>query len=211
MANSRKKREGTVFVISGPSGSGKTTLIKNFLRQKRAGSGIVKVATCTTRPPRGGEKNGRDYVFIGAAEFERRAKKGYFLEWQRVFGQYYGTPKELVKKNLLAGRDVLLCIDVKGARALRRGGKFRFVFIFILPSSDNWQAELLARLEGRLSETSKQIKSRLLLAEKEIAGAKTYDYIIVNKRISRAVKQLSGIIKKERETRKNKAAQLQGS
>ncbi|MEK6714447.1 MAG: guanylate kinase [Candidatus Omnitrophota bacterium] len=192
------KKRGLVFIVSGPSGSGKTTLIKRLLRDKGYKGNLAKIVTCTTREPRGKEKDGRDYIFLSKKEFKGKKEKREFLEWQKVFGEYYGTPLADVKKNILLGRGVILCIDVKGAKALKANKHFRFVRIFILPSQDNWRKTLKTRLKLRLSESQEQIKKRLKLAEQEIASSKDYDYVVVNKDINEATEELVSIVASER-------------
>lgn len=194
----RNKKGGLVFIVSGPSGSGKTTLIKQLLKNKEYTENLARIVTCTTRKPRGKEKEGRDYIFLSKREFKEKIGKREFLEWQKVLDEYYGTPLADVKKNILLGRDVILCIDVKGAKALKANKHFRFVRIFILPSQDNWRKTLKTRLKLRLSESQEQIRERLRLAEQEIASSKTYDYVVVNKDINKATEELAHIIASER-------------
>lgn len=197
-ARSQIKKKGLIFVISGPSGSGKTTLIKRLLGKQEYKNNLRRAVTCTTRKPRGKEKNGRDYIFINEREFKNRIKKKEFIEWQRVLGGFYGTPQDEVEKNLLLGRDVILCIDVKGAEFLRGRRKYRFVYIFILPSEKDWRQTLKTRLARRSSEPQREIDKRLKLAEKEISCAKDYDHVVVNKNIREATRELAAIINSER-------------
>jgi len=197
-----KKRKGLIFIVSGPSGSGKTTLIKRLLKRSSFKNSLVKVTTCTTRLPRGKERGGRDYIFIKPAEFKKRIKAGKFLEWQKVLGRYYGTPKAAVAEYVASGKDVILCIDVKGAKFLKRNKSFCFTYIFILPSAGNWRSTLAKRLEMRSSETAAQVRARLKLAEKEILSSKDYDYIIINKSIDQATRELGEIILSQRKWRK---------
>lgn len=200
------KEKGLVFIVSGPSGSGKTTLIEQAVNKKEFKGGVAKVVTCTTRRRRGAEKHGRDYIFLSRAEFKRRVKRKEFLEWQKVFGEYYGTPIAGIKEKILSGRDAVICIDVKGARALTKNKDFRFVRIFILPAVRGWRAALKARLVGRLSESETEIKKRLKLAEKEIASAADYDYVVVNKDIKQAAEELISIVAKERDKKYGKCS-----
>src|SRR5881392_3567491 len=106
--------KGKIIIISGPSGSGKTTLHKMLLESTKLKEKLVKSISVTTRPMRGGEKEGRDYIFVSVLKFQYKIKAGHFLEWQKVFDNYYGTPKKNVRDLLKAGKNVLLCIDVKG-------------------------------------------------------------------------------------------------
>ncbi|HDZ76946.1 MAG TPA: guanylate kinase [Candidatus Omnitrophica bacterium] len=196
------KRKRVVFIVSGPSGSGKTTLIKQLLKRNSFKKSVVKVTTFTTRAPRGKERDGRDYIFIKPAEFKKQIKRGEFLEWQKVLGQYYGTPKAAVAEYAASGKDVILCIDVKGAKSLKQNRSFCFSYIFILPSAGNWRVTLAKRLKMRSSETTAQVRARLELAEKEIMSSNDYEYIIINKNINQATEELGEIILSERKWRK---------
>ncbi|MDP1853660.1 MAG: guanylate kinase [Candidatus Omnitrophota bacterium] len=192
------KKIGLIFIVSGPSGSGKTTLIKHLLGKDEYRNNLKKAVTCTTRKPRGKEKNGQDYIFINEREFKNRIKRKEFFEWQRVLGSFYGTPQDEVEKNLLSGSDVILCIDVKGAEFLRGNRKCRFVYIFILPSGKDWRQTLKIRLTKRSSEPQREIEKRLKLAEKEIFRARDYDHVVINKNIEEATDELGSIIACER-------------
>lgn len=193
-----ENKKGIIFVISGPSGSGKTTLIKRLLATKGFKNNLTRIITCTTRPRREGEKNREDYIFLNRQDFKQKIKRKEFLEWQKVLGEYYGTPRDEVEKNISCGRDIVLCIDVKGANALRLNKSFCFKYIFIMPSRRDWRRTLKARLTQRSSEPRDEICKRLRLAEEEIAGAKVYDHVVVNKNIKEAAKELALIIASER-------------
>ena len=178
---------GKIIIISGPSGSGKTTLYKKLLKDCHI---LVKSVSVTTRPKRPGEKNGRDYIFMTHKEFLSRKQRGYFLESQKVFDNYYGTPYKNVKDLLGAGKNVLLCIDVKGARVVTR--KFRNVLrIFIKTPS---VSVLKRRLRERGSEDAKTINLRLKTAKKELKEAQKYDYVIINNDLKTAYRHLRKII-----------------
>ncbi|HOD12877.1 MAG TPA: guanylate kinase [Candidatus Omnitrophota bacterium] len=186
-------RRGKIFVLSGPSGSGKTTLHNALLCDKKTRKSLIKTISATTRLPRAGEKNKVHYLFFSKKLFQSRIKKGYFLEWQKVFNDYYGTPKAQAKRVLRAGRSVLLCIDVKGAKVV-----FDLfpdaVGIFVkAPSLD----ALRKRLQGRGTEGKKVIAHRLAVARKELKEAKRYRYVIVNDQIKKAVKELKSIVEQE--------------
>lgn len=163
---------------------------------------LAKIVSYTTRPPRNKEKKGQDYIFVSRQEFKDRIRKRKFLEWQKVLGEYYGTPRASVEKNILACRDVLLCIDVKGAEALKRKKAFRSRYIFILPSDQDWQHTLKQRLKRRCSDSRIEMRKRLVLAEKEMNQAKYYDYVVVNKNINQTARELADIIASEREMRR---------
>jgi guanylate kinase len=123
-------RKGLLIVISAPSGCGKTTVVKGLMERNR---NMIRSISATTRAPRRGERDGVDYWFVSQTEFLRRKKQGEFLEWAQVFDHYYGTPLETTREALRRGRDVILAIDVQGAKTIRK--LMKGVFIFILPPS----------------------------------------------------------------------------
>lgn len=174
-----------LMAISGPSGVGKGTIVKKFLeRRKEVGVSV----SCTTRAPRTGEVNGKDYFFITREEFLRRKDEGGFLEWDEHFGNFYGTPKAFVEEQLKK-RSLILEIDVVGAL----NAKKHFpdcVLIMIAPPSVE---ELKKRLEGRQSETEEQVQSRLKRLDYELAKANEYDYVVVNDDLENAVNKLEKI------------------
>lgn len=186
-------RKGKIIIISGPSGSGKTTLYKKLLASSIVQKKIVKVVSVTTRPKRREEKEARDYFFVTPKAFLKRKRDGYFLECQKVFGNYYGTPLKSVKKLLGRGKNILLCIDVKGAQVV--GTKFpEAVKIFInVPSL----LELKKRLTSRASETKDHMQVRLKTARKEMQQARHYDYVILNDWLSRAYHHLKTVVLEE--------------
>lgn len=147
----------------------------------------------TTRPPRPGEKNGRDYYFIPAEDFQRMIDAGEFAEWAEIYGHRYGTPKTILEKIRDEGRDVILDIDGQGARQLRNQD-LQAIFIFILPPS--WQ-ELKRRLSLRKTENAAALEGRLRKARLEAADSRLYDYLIVNKELEKAQKELEAIIRAE--------------
>jgi guanylate kinase len=155
---------------------------------------LARSVSFTTRKPRKGERQGRDYFFISRPEFLKRRNQRQFLEWARVLGNFYGTPRAFVKRHLSRGDDVLLSIDVQGARKIR--GKIRkAVFIFILPPSCG---ELARRLQARSTEKKREISRRLKLAKREMRFIKEYDYVVLNDKVSKALARLKEIINIER-------------
>jgi len=185
------KEEGLLIVISAPSGAGKTTLTKLLLNEIPS---LEFSVSFTTRPPREGEANGRDYWFVSREEFERRIREGDFLEWAEVHGNLYGTSKSQVLKALGEGRDVLLDIDTQGAIEVKK--KFpEAVLIFILPPS---LGELERRLRKRGTDEEEVIRRRLEFAREEIKKAPLYDYIVLNEEIEEALRRLVGIILAEK-------------
>jgi len=182
-----------LFIISAPSGSGKTTLCNKLLA---SGLGLADSVSMTTRPPRTGEKNKKDYIFVTDAYFKRKIKNGGFLEYEENFGYLYGTPKAFIEDNIRKGVSVLLNIDVKGAMKVARAYPAASVLLFILPPSIK---ELKRRLHLRKSDSSAVIARRLSIARREMSYRRKYHYRIVNDRISEAYKKLKNIIKKEME------------
>ena len=190
----RAKSQGRLFVISASSGTGKTTLARELLREDK---NLVQSVSYTTRHPRPDEKNGQDYFFVTKKEFFEKIKKSGFLEWANVFGRYYGTPKKEVEDHMRHGRDVLLLIDVQGAKKVKRK-KADAVFIFLAPPS---KEELLRRLYKRGTETQKEIRARYKVATKELRELNDLalcDYRIMNRQIPVATEVLRGIIRAER-------------
>lgn len=181
---------GKVIIISGPSGSGKTTLHKSLLDTPCLKGKLVKSISATTRAKRDGERHGRDYLFLTPNLFEARINKGYFLEWEKVFNNYYGTPKRQVLNLLNKGKHVLLCIDVKGARHVRKEFPEAMGVFVKTPTLKI----LRERLKKRASETPQTLESRLTVARAELKEAKKYDHIIVNARLDTAARELERVV-----------------
>jgi guanylate kinase len=181
------KKQGRLFVISGPSGCGKTTLCKSLLKKKL---GLVRSVSATTRLKRGKERDHIDYIYITKNQFRQGLAKGQFLEHARVFGEYYGTPRRFVDRALQQGQDILLNIDVQGARQIQNKC-WQAVLIFILPPSI---AELHKRLRRRLTDTEAEIHKRLAIARQELSAIGFYNFWVVNDRLNQAVKELEHII-----------------
>ncbi len=185
--------KGKIIIISGPSGSGKTTLYKKLLASKKFKGRLVRSVSITTRPKRKGEKHGRDYLFVSLKMFAHKKRSGHFLESEQVFGNRYGTPNKNVRDLLRAGKNVLLCIDVKGAKSVRR--KFpNAVTVFIKTTS---LAVLAARLKGRGSEQKNIVAQRLKTAKEELREAKKYKYVVINDNLRVAYIKLEAIIASE--------------
>ena len=189
----RLKHKGKIFIISGPSGSGKTTLHKRLLLSGRLKGKLIKSISATTRKRRPDERHGRDYLFFTARDFLAKKERGYFLEWQRVFDHYYGTPKGAVKRILQNGKNVLLCIDVKGARVVEKSFPDCVKIFITVPSP----AVLRTRLQRRASESNKELAHRLEVSRREMKEAGRYDYIVSNDVVHRAVKKLESIVVSE--------------
>lgn len=184
--------KGIIFIISGPSGSGKSTIINEFIKKNK--KDFFLSISATTREPRNGEKNGIDYHFYKKSKFKEFIKKGEFLEYARVLDNFYGTPKKPIFNNINKGKNVIMDIDVQGARKIRKKIK-NCVTIFIMPPTFD---ELEKRLRKRKTDSEKSIKKRLKLAKKELKERKNYDYIIVNSSIDETLNILETIIKLEK-------------
>ena len=185
--------KGCLFVISSPSGAGKTTLWQRVVTLLDK---IDHSISMTSRLPRSGEVDGQDYFFVDDQTFKDYIARDCFLEWARVFGCYYGTPKDKVMESLDAGRDVILSIDVQGAQQIKK--KFpEAVLIFIMPPD---METLAKRLKDRGTDTDEEIAGRLKTAEQEVACLADYDYKIINNDLGTAVEDLKGIIINVRRT-----------
>ncbi len=183
---------GHLFVISAPSGAGKTTILKTVLNHLPA---VGFSVSHTTRRPRPGEIDGRDYHFVDVEQFKRLRQDGGFLEWAEVHGNFYGTSGQAVTSQLERGREIILDIDVQGARQLQDRPELGATFIFIAPPS---LAELERRLSGRQTDSAETIVLRLGNAKTELQAATSYDYIIVNDDLEEARTMLSAIILEKR-------------
>jgi len=181
---------GTIFVLSAPSGTGKTTicerLIKSFPNLKMS-------ISHTTRKPRIGERDGVDYFFVEKEVFEKMIKNNEFVEWAEVYGNFYGTSKKLINELLQSGNDILLDIDIQGAKNIKKTYPDS-VLIFILPPSFE---ELERRLKER-KEDIDTIKKRLSKAKEEISQYKYYDYLVINDDLDKAVNEILCIINAEK-------------
>jgi guanylate kinase len=182
---------GTLFIVSSPSGGGKTSLVKSLLE---AESDVRLSISHTTRPPRPGETNGRDYHFVTLEVFQRMQQGGDFLESAEIYGNRYGTSQKWIEGERAAGRDVLLEIDWQGAQQVRRLVPGT-VGIFVLPPS---LEALEARLKGRGQDDAQVIARRMTAAREEISHAAEYDYVIINEDFSRAALDLRSIVRAER-------------
>ncbi len=188
-------RRGLLLVLSSPSGAGKTTLSRRLLAADDRLSMSVSV---TTRKPRPGEIDGRDYHFIDHAEFHRRRDGGDLLEWAPVFDNFYGTPRGPVMAALEAGRDVLFDIDWQGAQQLKEKAAADLATVFILPPS---AAALAERLKARAQDPPEVIARRMAAASAEISHWPEYDYVIVNDDLDRSHAALLAILSAERQRR----------
>lgn len=183
---------GKLFIISAPSGTGKTTLLEIVMSEVER---LVFSVSHTTRPPREGERDGKEYYFVGKEEFQQMIAAGEFLEWAMVHDNYYGTALSPLSRQLEQNRDVILDIDVQGAEIIRRDGRLPAAHIFIAPPG---MEELERRLRGRATEKEQTIQKRLKNAHSEMAHCEKYDYFIINDNLQRAAGLVSSIIYAER-------------
>lgn len=181
-----------VFILSGPSGVGKSSIIRRLLELR---PDVVLSVSTTTRAPRAGEKEGKDYYFTGKATFQRMAGEGGFIEWARNYDQYYGTGAREIQNIISSGRHALLDIDTQGALQIKKAHKGA-VYVFISPPG---LPDLEERLRGRGSETEDSLRKRLERAEEEIGHSGRYDHIIVNRDIEESVQSFIQIIEREKE------------
>lgn len=179
-------KRGHLYVIAAPSGAGKTSLLKALMARR---PGLEFSVSCTTRNPRPGEVDGRDYHFIARKDFERLVDANEFIEHANVFGNLYGTRKSVVEAALAEGRDLILEIDWQGAAQVRKRLP-EAVQIFILPPS---RAELESRLRKRASDTEDVIARRLRESTLEMSHWSDFDYVIVNREFDQALSELNAI------------------
>jgi len=185
------KMDGLLVIISAPSGAGKTTLIRRLLEEDED---CVFAVSHTTRMPRGGEEEGKDYYFVDEAGFRTMIENGEFAEWAEVHGRLYGTSAREVRGLMAAGRDVLVEVDYQGGRSLMRLFP-EAVSVFILPPR---MSEVRKRLEGRGAEDAEELRARLDKARVEIAASNEYKYAVLNDDLQEAVDDLTTIVRAER-------------
>ena len=184
----KTKENGLLIVVSGPSGSGKSTLDQLLLKKRK---NIVMSISDTTRKIRGQEVDGVDYNFISEEQFKENIKNNKYLEYANVYtGTYYGTPEDFVNKNLEKGIDVILEIDIEGARKVNEKRKDA-IFIFIMPPS---MKILKERLVARKTESKDQVVERFQTAYKEINEVSKYNYVVVNDNLEEALEKMNAII-----------------
>ncbi len=188
----RRPRRGIIFILSAPSGAGKTTISRAALQRI---SGLEPSVSITTRTPRDGEADGIDYRFVSDDEFIRIRDAGELAEWARVFDASYGTPRAPLERAVAEGRDIMLDIDIQGARQIRINYPDDTATIFVLPPSF---AELEERLRGRGTEDEAAIRRRLQRARAEASAWPEYDYLIINDELEQSIAQLGAVVAAER-------------
>jgi len=186
-----RSSKGNLIVLSGPSGVGKGTICRELLKRCPE---LTYSISATTRKKRPGEIHGREYFFYSVDEFLQLARQGAFLEWARVFDNYYGTPREFVERITSEGKDCILEIDIQGALQVKRE-KPEGIFIFIAPPS---KEELVRRITGRGTEDQAEIERRISQADGEMACLEEYDYLVINDEVPLAVARIQCIITAER-------------
>jgi guanylate kinase len=184
------KEKGLVIVISAPSGAGKTTLCRLLAERKR---NLKYSISCTTRPKRSGEKNGYDYYFLSDNEFKKIISKNGFAEWALVHGYYYGTPKKAMDALLKNGYDVVMDIDVQGGLQIKKAYP-QAVLVFVMAQSFK---ELEKRLKARQKDSQETIVRRLRNARHELKSLPRYEYLVINRTLATALKEIEEIINSE--------------
>ena len=193
------QRRGLMYVLSSPSGAGKTTITKALLGKNED---LTVSISATTRPRRAGEVHGQDYYFLSVQEFNEMVENGEMLEYAKVFGNYYGTPRKPVEDALAAGQDVIFDIDWQGTQQLSEIARDDLVTVFILPPS---RKELENRLKARAQttkETEEDIRGRMSKASDEMSHYSEYDYVLINTNVEKAILQAQSILETERMKRR---------
>ncbi len=185
------RRRGLLFIVSAPSGAGKTTLVERLVEQT---PNLKMSRSYTSRPARAGETDGVDYNFVTRDRFEAMAAAGEFLEWASLYGNLYGTGRADTEQLLADGHDVVLVIDVQGARKVRASG-LKTTTVFVMPPS---LYVLEQRLRGRSKDSEPEIQRRLQVARDEVSAFSEYDYVVVNDEVTAAVDGLRSIVIAER-------------
>ena len=185
-------KKGGMIILSSPSGAGKTTLVKKISKNKN----FVVSISHTTRLPRPNEKDGKDYYFISKNNFKKLIKKDEFLEHAKVFDNYYGSSKKIVKKELKSGKNIIFDIDWQGTRQIRNKKlSYKLLTIFILPPS---KKELMKRLIKRENKNIKTVKKRMKEFKKDLMKWQEYDYVVINDDLNLCYKKIMYIIKSEK-------------
>jgi guanylate kinase len=191
----KKNNKGSLFIVSAPSGTGKTTLCKKLVSKL---PNLKFSVSYTTRHPRPGEVNNRDYIFISRDEFKLMLDKEEFIEWAKIHGEFYGTSKKKLEKLMNSGIDIILDIDTQGAMKLKKKCR-EGTYIFVLPPSMDI---LKKRLKKRMTNSKKEIDKRLKRAVFEIKKCHKYDYVIINHKLDDAINELKAIVTAHRASSK---------
>ena len=186
---------GLMLVLSSPSGAGKSTISRAVLEREQ---NIALSVSLTTRPPRKGEVEGRDYIFVDDAAFEAMVGRDGFLEHAEVFGHRYGTPRAPVEAALEEGRDMLFDIDWQGAQQIAEKARTDLVGVFVLPPSIE---ELERRLHARAQDSSEVVRARMAKALDEVSHYAEYDYVVINSDLETSIEEVRSILRAERRRR----------
>ena len=186
---------GLMLVLSSPSGAGKSTISRALLERE---DHIALSVSATTRPPRNGEVDGRDYLFVGGGEFQAMVERGDFLEHAEVFGHRYGTPRAAVEAALEEGRDMLFDIDWQGAQQIAEKARADLVGVFVLPPSIE---ELERRLHARAQDSAEVVRARMAKALDEVSHYAEYEYVVINSDLEASIADVRSILQAERRRR----------
>lgn len=183
-------KKGLIIVLSAPSGAGKTTLCSLLIKKSK---NTVSSVSYTTRPPRKGEKNGRDYFFVNRMRFLKMIVKKEFVEWARVYDNYYGTPKKYLEKVINSGKDIALDIDVQGGLNIKKLYPEAVLVFVTAPSLEMIEK----RLKSRKKDSKAEILKRISCARKELKYMPYYDYLLINDNLDKSLKKLMTIVEAE--------------
>ena len=186
-----QRNSGLLIVISSPSGAGKTSICKRLLKENNK---IFVSVSDTTRAPRDNEINGNDYNFISESEFKRKIKNNEYVEFAKVFGNYYGSLKENVNSILSAGNDVLFDIDWQGAKQLKKSSYFNMLTFFIIPPSKEVIYERLKQRAKMSGDDEKAINKRMSMYEIEMSHKQDYDHVVINEDIEKCLTEIKELI-----------------
>lgn len=185
------KKKGMIIIVSAPSGAGKTSICDALIKSDK---NIVYSVSTTTREPRKGEKNGREYFFVNDSEFKKMVKKNMFVEWAKVHDHFYGTSKKVLEQTINKGKDILLDIDVQGAVKIKKQYKEALMIFITTPSLK----VLKERLIKRNKDSMTVIKRRIENAKKELTYLPKYDYLILNDKLDESIQEVKSVICAER-------------
>jgi len=188
MLNNQGKNDSKIIVISSPSGGGKTSIVKSILKEFPE---IVFSISATTRPKRSNETDGVDYYFISEEQFLEKIEKDEFIEWERFYDYYYGTPKELINNTLKSKKSILLELDVKGALSVKKLYPDSIIIFIDVPSFE----ELVKRLQSRNTESETDLKKRIERAKMELSYKDKFDYIFINKDLNEVTNKVINLLK----------------
>ncbi|MBQ1609612.1 MAG: guanylate kinase [Elusimicrobia bacterium] len=185
------KKKGMIIIVSAPSGAGKTSICDALIKSDK---NIVYSVSTTTREPRKGEKNGREYFFVNDSEFKKMVKTNMFVEWAKVHDHFYGTSKKVLEQTINKGKDILLDIDVQGAVKIKKQYKEALMIFITTPSLKVLKERLIKRNKDSITV----IKRRIENAKKELTYLPKYDYLILNDKLDKSIQEVKSVICAER-------------